>query len=158
MSTRLGLRGWPNAAEDLIVRANVILSEYTGAHIHLQHISSKFSVDVIRRAKQRGAESPRRRRRIILRSRTTRSPRTTPNFKMNPPLRTEEDRRALIDGLARRHAGHHSHRPRAAYRLREGQGVRLRAERILGLETALPYHPRNSWCGRTGSSCRSWSI
>src|SRR5471032_250782 len=55
VSTRLGLRGWPNAAEDLIVARNVILSEYTGAHIHLQHISSKFSVDVIRRAKQRGA-------------------------------------------------------------------------------------------------------
>jgi dihydroorotase len=54
MSARLGLRGWPNAAEDLIVARNVILSEYTGAHIHLQHISSKFSVDVIRRAKQRG--------------------------------------------------------------------------------------------------------
>ena len=46
MTTRLGLRGWPNAAEDLIVARNVILSEYTGAHIHLQHISSKFSVDV----------------------------------------------------------------------------------------------------------------
>ncbi|MDE3084719.1 MAG: amidohydrolase family protein, partial [Verrucomicrobiota bacterium] len=44
MSTRLGLRGWPNAAEDLIVSRNVILSTYTGAHIHLQHISSKYSV------------------------------------------------------------------------------------------------------------------
>ena len=43
------------AAEDLIVASNVILSEYTGAHIHLQHISSKFSIDVIRRAKARGA-------------------------------------------------------------------------------------------------------
>jgi len=55
MSTRLGLRGWPHAAEDIIVARNVILSEYTGAHVHLQHITSRFSVDIIRRAKARGA-------------------------------------------------------------------------------------------------------
>src|ERR1035441_10369308 len=54
MSTRLGLRGWPHAAEDLIVSRNVILSTYTGAHIHLQHVSSKYSVEIIRRAKARG--------------------------------------------------------------------------------------------------------
>lgn len=99
VSTRLGLRGWPNAAEDLIVARNVILSEYTGAHIHLQHISSQYSVDIIRRAKERGARI---------------SAEATPhhlaltdaclgtydtNFKMNPPLRTEEDRQALIKGL-----------------------------------------------------------
>ncbi|MEO6569681.1 MAG: dihydroorotase, partial [Opitutaceae bacterium] len=48
MSTRLGLRGWPHAAEDIIVARNVILSEYTGAHIHLQHISSRYSVGIIR--------------------------------------------------------------------------------------------------------------
>src|SRR5438445_30667 len=51
MSMRLGLRGWPHAAEDLIVSRNVILSTYTGAHIHLQHVSSKYSVEIIRRAK-----------------------------------------------------------------------------------------------------------
>src|SRR5476649_1248274 len=44
MSTRLGLRGWPHAAEDIIVARNVILSECTGAHVHLQHITSRFSV------------------------------------------------------------------------------------------------------------------
>jgi dihydroorotase len=99
VSTRLGLRGWPNAAEDLIVARNVILSEYTGAHIHLQHISSKFSVDVIRRAKQRGARisaeaTPHH---IALTEESLAGYDT--NFKMNPPLRTEEDRRALIEGL-----------------------------------------------------------
>lgn len=99
VSTRLGLRGWPNAAEDLIVARNVILSEYTGAHIHLQHISSKFSVDVIRRAKQRGARitaeaTPHH---IALTDESIATYNT--NFKMNPPLRTEEDRLALIDGL-----------------------------------------------------------
>jgi dihydroorotase len=99
VSTRLGLRGWPNAAEDLIVARNVILSEYTGAHIHLQHISSRFSVDVIRRAKARGARitaeaTPHH---IALTDEALGSYDT--NFKMNPPLRTEEDRRAIIAGL-----------------------------------------------------------
>lgn len=99
VSTRLGLRGWPNAAEDLIVARNVILSEYTGAHLHLQHISSKFSVDVIRRAKSRGARitaeaTPHH---IALTDECIGTYDT--NFKMNPPLRTEVDRAALIDGL-----------------------------------------------------------
>jgi dihydroorotase len=99
VSTRLGLRGWPNAAEDLIVARNVILSEYTGAHIHCQHISSKFSVDVIRRAKSRGARisaegTPHH---IALTDEALVGYDT--NFKMNPPLRTEEDRRAIIAGL-----------------------------------------------------------
>ena len=99
VSTRLGLRGWPNAAEDLIVARNVILSEYTGGHIHLQHISSKFSVDEIRRAKQRGARitaeaTPHH---IALTDESIATYNT--NFKMNPPLRTEADRLALIEGL-----------------------------------------------------------
>jgi len=99
VSARLGLRGWPNAAEDLIVARNVIISEYTGGHIHLQHISSKFSVDVIRRAKARGARitaegTPHH---IALTDEALGTYDT--NFKMNPPLRTEEDRRAIIAGL-----------------------------------------------------------
>ncbi|HWA11033.1 MAG TPA: dihydroorotase [Opitutaceae bacterium] len=99
VSTRLGLRGWPNAAEDLIVARNVILSEYTGAHIHLQHISSKFSIDVIRRGKSRGARitaeaTPHH---IALTDDALSTYDT--NFKMNPPLRTEQDRRAIIAGL-----------------------------------------------------------
>ncbi len=138
MSTRLGLRGWPNAAEDLIVARNVILSEYTGAHIHLQHISSKFSVDIIRRAKQRGARI---------------SAEATPHhialtddllagydthLKMNPPLRTEEDRLALIDGLrdgtldiiATDHAPHTDYE--------KDKEFDYAPNGILGLETALP--------------------
>jgi len=138
MSTRLGLRGWPNAAEDLIVARNVILSEYTGAHIHLQHISSKFSVDVIRRAKQRGA-------RITAEATPHHIALTDgalatydPNFKMNPPLRTEEDRRALIAGLrdgtldiiATDHAPHTDYE--------KDKEFDFAPNGILGLETALP--------------------
>ncbi len=138
VSTRLGLRGWPNAAEDLIVARNVILSEYTGAHIHLQHISSKFSVDVIRRAKQRGARitaeaTPHH---IALTDEALSTYDT--NFKMNPPLRTEVDRLALIDGLrdgtldiiATDHAPHTDYE--------KDREFDYAPNGILGLETSLP--------------------
>lgn len=99
MSTRLGLRGWPNAAEDLIVARNIILAGTTGAHIHLQHISSKYSVELIRLHRAEGvritAEATPHHFALIdaaLAGYDT-------NFKMNPPLRTEEDRQALIGGL-----------------------------------------------------------
>ncbi len=99
VSTRLGLRGWPNAAEDLIVARDVILSGYTGAHIHLQHISSAQSVALIRRAKDRGV-------RITAEGTPHHFALTEDalvgydtNFKMNPPLRTEADRQAIIAGL-----------------------------------------------------------
>jgi len=98
-SLRLGLRGWPSAAEDIIVARNVILSEHSGAHIHLQHITSAFSVDVLRRAKQRKARitaevTPHH---LALTDASLRNYDT--NFKMNPPLRAEADRQALIEGL-----------------------------------------------------------
>ncbi len=99
VSTRLGLRGWPNAAEDLIVSRNVILSSYTGAHIHMQHISSQNSVEILRRAKSRGirvtAEATPHHIALTDEAIAT----YDPNFKMNPPLRTEEDRLAIIAGL-----------------------------------------------------------
>jgi dihydroorotase len=99
MSIRLGLRGWPNAAEDVIVSRNVIISSYTGAHIHMQHISSARSVDILRRAKADGVRvtgeaTPHH---IALTDAALANYDT--NFKMNPPLRTEEDRRAVIAGL-----------------------------------------------------------
>ena len=138
VSTRLGLRGWPNAAEDLIVARNVILSEYTGAHIHMQHISSKFSVDVIRRAKERGARvsaeaTPHH---IALTDGALATYDT--NFKMNPPLRTEADRRAIIAGLrdgtidiiATDHAPHTDYE--------KDKEFDYAPNGILGLETALP--------------------
>jgi dihydroorotase len=98
-STRLGLKGWPNAAEDIIVSRNVILSTLTGAHIHMQHISSGNAVDILRRAKQRGVNvtaeaSPHH---IALTDECVRDYDT--NCKMNPPLRTDADRLALIEGL-----------------------------------------------------------
>src|SRR4051812_2634602 len=137
VSTRLGLRGWPNAAEDLIVARNVILAEYTGAHIHCQHISSKFSVEVIRRAKQRGARITAEATPHHIALTEDALATYDPNFKMNPPLRTEEDRQALIAGLrdgtldiiATDHAPHTDYE--------KDKEFDFAPNGILGLETAL---------------------
>lgn len=138
VSTRLGLRGWPNAAEDLIVARNVILSEVTGAHIHLQHISSKFSVDIIRRAKTRGVRISAEATPHHLALTDEALAGYDTHFKMNPPLRTEEDRRALIAGLrdgtldiiATDHAPHTDYE--------KDREFDFAPNGILGLETALP--------------------
>jgi len=98
-SLRLGLRGWPKAAEDIIVARNVILAELTGAHIHMQHVSSAASVQILREARARGISvtgeaSPHH---IEFTDACLEDYDT--GFKMNPPLRTEADRLALIEGL-----------------------------------------------------------
>ncbi len=98
-SLRLGLRGIPSAAEDIMVSRNVILSSHHGVHIHLQHISSSYSVDTIRRAKQRkinitAEATPHH---LALTDEALKSYNT--HCKMVPPLRGEEDRQSLIAGL-----------------------------------------------------------
>ena len=137
VSTRLGLRGWPNAAEDVIVSRNVILATYTGAHIHLQHISSRNSIEIIRRAKTRGVRitaeaTPHH---IALTDAAIAGYDT--NFKMNPPVRTEADRREIIAGLrdgtldclATDHAPHTDYE--------KDKEFDFAANGIIGLETAL---------------------
>lgn len=98
-SIRLGLKGWPAAAEDIIVARNALLSEMTGAHVHMQHISSAGAVEVMRRAKLRNVNvtaevTPHH---LALTDACIKDYDT--NCKMNPPLRTEADRQALIEGL-----------------------------------------------------------
>lgn len=99
VSAKLGLRGAPRSAEDIVVARNVTFAAETGAHIHLQHISSMTAVEVIRRAKARKVKitaeaTPHH---IALTDQEVES--FHPNFKMNPPLRSEEDRQALLKGL-----------------------------------------------------------
>ena len=98
-SLRLGLRGWPKSAEDIMVARNVLLAELTGAHIHMQHVSSETSIDIIRRAKERNApvtaEACPHHFEFIdadLHDYDT-------NLKVNPPLRTDADRKAVIEAL-----------------------------------------------------------
>ncbi|HZZ58189.1 MAG TPA: dihydroorotase, partial [Opitutaceae bacterium] len=138
MSTRLGLRGWPHAAEDLIVSRNIVLSSYTGAHIHLQHISSAFSVDLIRQAKKRGVRITAEATPHHLALTEEGLAGYDTNWKMNPPLRTEADRQALIGGLRDGTLDCIStdHAPHTDYE--KDREFDFAPNGIIGLETALP--------------------
>ncbi|NMB99357.1 MAG: dihydroorotase [Thermoanaerobaculaceae bacterium] len=98
-ATRLGLRGIPSEAELIQVRRDTALSRLTGQRIHIAHVSSKYSVESIRVA---------RKRKIMVTADVTPHHFTLTeeevksfdtNYKMNPPLRTEEDIKALVEGL-----------------------------------------------------------
>jgi dihydroorotase len=98
-SLRLGLKGWTSAAEDIIIARNVVLSREFDAPIHMQHVSSAYGVDIIRRAKKRGIRvsgeaTPHH---LFFTDECCKDYNTL--FKMNPPLRTEEDRQAIIEGV-----------------------------------------------------------
>lgn len=99
VSSKLGLRGSPTEAEDIMVSRDVILSAKTGAHIHIQHVSSRNAIYIIRRAKSRGVNiSAEATPHHMCFSELEVSEFNT-NFKMNPPLRSEEDRLAILEGL-----------------------------------------------------------
>jgi len=115
VSTRLGLRGIPAAAEEIMVARNLLLAELTGGHIHLCHMSTRGSVELIRRAKEKGVRvtaevTPHH---LTLTDEACEGYDT--NAKMNPPLRQAADVAALraglkdgtIDVIATDHAPHH---------------------------------------------------
>lgn len=115
VSSRLGIRGKPNASEDVHIVRDLLVAEFTGGHIHLQHCSTAFGVDAIRQAKARGVHvtaeaSPHH---LLLTDEAVDGYRT--EAKMNPPLRTEQDRAAVtealrdgtLDIIATDHAPHH---------------------------------------------------
>ena len=98
-STMLGLRGIPSASEELIVMRDITLSELTGSHLHIAHVSTKKSVELIRAAKKRGVKvtaevTPHH----LLLSHETLVTYDT-NLKVNPPLRTQEDINSLLEGV-----------------------------------------------------------
>src|SRR3954467_914756 len=98
-SSRLGLAGMPAAAEDIMVARDIRLAEITGGRLHIQHISTARSVELVREGKRRGvrvtAEAcPHHFTLTDERLRTFDS-----NYKMNPPLRTWSDVEAVIGGL-----------------------------------------------------------
>jgi dihydroorotase len=100
ISLRLGLRGFPSAAEEIVAASNCALAELTGARIHLQHLSAARTVDTLRRARSRGARvtaevSPLH---LLLTDQALANYDT--HLKLNPPLREEVDRQALLAGLA----------------------------------------------------------
>jgi dihydroorotase len=137
-SYRLGIMGSPACAEEIIIDRDIRLAHATGAHIHLQHVSSKLGMETIRWWKSRGdvkvtAEvSPHH----LLFSEEDIGDFDT-NYKMNPPLRTKEDNAGLLQGLidgvfdliATDHAPH--------TRFEKSQDFVSAPNGITGLDTAL---------------------
>jgi dihydroorotase len=137
-SMRLGLRGMPAAAEEIMVFRDIELAHVTGGRLHILHVSTAGSVDLIRRAKRRGVRvtgeaCPHH---FTLTDKELR--RFDSNYKMAPPLRTEEDRQAIIEALkdgtldviATDHAPHAPEK-----KMRE---LDQAPNGIIGLETLLP--------------------
>lgn len=138
MSTILGLKGIPSASEEIMVSRDLILAEYTKIPVHIAHVSTELSVDLIRHAKSRGVKV---------------TCETCPHYftlteeacdgfntlaKVNPPLRTQKDVEAIIEGLkdgtidiiATDHAPHHKDEKNVEFA--------LAANGMVGFETALP--------------------
>ncbi|HEV7183363.1 MAG TPA: dihydroorotase [Leifsonia sp.] len=100
LSGELGLAGWPAVAEESIIARDVLLAEHVGSRLHVCHVSTAGSVDVIRWAKARGIDvtaevTPHH---LILTEELARG--YDARYKVNPPLRTDEDVQALRAGLA----------------------------------------------------------
>lgn len=137
-STVMGLKGIPAAAEEVMVARDLILAEYTKTPIHIAHVSTEVSVDLIRNAKKRG---------VNVTAETcphyfSLTERACENFntmaKVNPPLRTQKDVDAIIEGLkdgtidiiATDHAPHHIDEKNVEFT--------IAANGMVGFETALP--------------------
>ena len=137
VSTRLGLKGIPAAAEEIMVARDIILAELTGGHIHLCHMSTRGSVALIRRAKENGLRVTAEATPHHFALTHARVEGYNTNAKMNPPLREEADREAIrqalkdgtIDVIASDHAPHH-------YDAKEREFDDA-PNGIIGLETAL---------------------
>jgi dihydroorotase len=100
VATHLGIKGIPNASESVAVKRDIELVRITGAKLHICHVSTKESVDAIRQAKEEGLSvtcetAPHY---FLLTDEAVRGYNT--HAKMNPPLRSEQDKQAIVSGLA----------------------------------------------------------
>jgi len=137
VSARLGLKGIPAAAEEIMVARNIILAELTGGHVHLCHMSTRGSVELIRWAKGKGLRVTAEATPHHFTLTQERCEGYDTNAKMNPPLREAADRDAIrqgladgtIDCIASDHAPHH-------YDAKEREFDEA-PNGIVGLETAL---------------------
>ncbi len=138
MSTRLGLRGIPSVAESVMVSRDILLSEYANIPIHIAHVSTRASVELIRQAKKRGVKvtcetCPHY---FTLSEKACENYNT--NAKMNPPLQTDDDVSAIKEGLrdgtidiiATDHAPHHFDEKNVEFDCAPNG--------IIGFETAFP--------------------
>ncbi len=138
ISAKMGIMGIPSASEEIMIKRDISLAEFTGCPVHIAHVSTAGSIDAIKRAKEKG---------ILVTAETAPHYFTldhsavegyNTNAKMNPPLRTESDIEAIkkglkdgvIDAIATDHAPHNA--------LVKEVEFDQAAFGIIGLETALP--------------------
>ena len=137
ISSTLGLKGWPAVAEEAIIARDILLAEHVNSRLHICHISTAGSVEIVRWAKSRGISvtaevTPHH---LLLEDELTRS--YDPIFKVNPPLRNRRDVQALregvvdgtIDIIATDHAPHPSERKECEWS--------AASFGMVGLETAM---------------------
>ena len=137
VSSLLGLPSRPQSAEDILVARDCILSYYTGSPIHIQHLSSSLSVDIIRYFKEKGAKVSCEVNPYHLTFTEKEILNSYANAKVNPPLRSEKDReylvQALKDGTIDCVATDHA--PHAPW---EKSSIEKAPPGMIGLQTALP--------------------
>ena len=137
-SRKLNLVGSPNAAEDIIVARDIMLAEMTGGHIHILHVSTAGAVELVRWGKQRGVNVTAEAcpHHWILTDAEVEKQGT--NAKMHPPLRTQRDIEAVLEGLADGTidaiaTDHAPHTPDE-----KALGMKDAPNGIIGLETCVP--------------------
>lgn len=99
VATRLGLAGSPAVAEEIIVGRDIKLAQFTNTRIHICHVSTRGSVALIRKAKKEGVRVTAETCPHYFTFTDTLLEGYDTNYKVNPPIRTEEDRQAVIEGL-----------------------------------------------------------
>jgi len=100
LSGILGLRGWPSVAEEAIIARDILLAQHVGSRVHICHLSTRGSVEIVRWAKERGLDvtaevTPHH---LVLTEELART--YDPRYKVNPPLRGAADVEAVREGLA----------------------------------------------------------
>lgn len=138
VSEKLGVKGISTAAEDLMVSRELVLSEVYGLPIHIAHVSTALSVDLIRQAKRRGAKVTAETCPHYFTLTEEAVLEKGANAKMNPPLRTERDRMAILAGLedGTLDAITTDHAPHAEHEKNGGLAQAMNG--ILGFETLFP--------------------
>jgi dihydroorotase len=138
ISTQLGLKGIPAAAEEAMIARDIILAELTGARLHITHVSTAGGVALIRAAKKRGINitadvTPHH---LVLTDENLKG--YDANYKINPPLRTQVDNEALLVGLINGDldAIVSDHAPHAAQE--KEQEIEAAPFGAIGLQTSLP--------------------
>jgi dihydroorotase len=138
VATKMGLSGIPNAAESIMVLRDIALCELTGVPVHIAHVSTRESVRAIRDAKKRGVPVTAETAPHYFSLTDASIKNYNTNSKMNPPLRSEQDREAIcqgladgtIDAIATDHAPHSI--------IEKAVEFDQAANGIIGLETAVP--------------------